>query len=503
MRAAFLALLLFCSPAYAATEAPPTPFPVQLAAAVFGTAFGFIQSRSLEVATVEQIALSGLRGITSLDGTLAVERRASLLYLVRAGTSVHQRGVPPSDTAADWGAATADMASAAWDASSAVRRAGTQGLISAVFDEVFNRLDPYSRYVPPFQANDDRARRSGDAGAGLELVQVNGAVVVQTVNGDGPGADAGITPGERVVAVDGQPVRGQTLAEVRDWISGIEGTEVTITLRDRKGRTRTATLERAVVPPETVFARRSGNLLLIRIAGFNADTEQRFSNELMRMLAPPARVTGLVLDLRGNRGGLLRQAVAATDLLLEHGVVARTEGRNPAAVNEFRATPGDLAAARPVVVLIDGRSASAAEVMAAGLAGRGRAVLVGSATLGKGLVQTIAVLPDGGELFVSWSRILSADGWPIQGLGVLPQICTSLGAEFVIQQLASLSKGTLRLAQALERHRAARAPLSGAEEVAVRAACPAATGREADFALARTLLGSPKAYAAALLQPLP
>ncbi len=156
----------------------------------------------------------------------------------------------------------------------------------------------------------------------------------------------------------------------------------------------------------------------------------------------------------------------------------------------------------PVVVLVDGRTASAAEVLAAALADRGRAVVVGSATLGKGLVQTIAPLPDGGELFVTWSRILAPRGWPIQGLGVLPQVCTSLGRDVLAHQLAALAEGAQPMLAAVTLHRSARAPLPPAEIVAIRHACPAAGGRETDLEAAHTLIDNPAAYAAALLPPL-
>jgi carboxyl-terminal processing protease len=164
---------------------------------------------------------------------------------------------------------------------------------------------------------------------------------------------------------------------------------------------------------------------------------------------------------------------------------------------------GELAVNIPVVVMVDGRTASAAEILAAALADRGRGVIVGSSTLGKGLVQTIAPLPDGGELFVTWSRVLAPRGWPIQGLGVLPQVCTSLGLDALGSQLASLARGRQPMAQALATHRNARAPLPPAQILAMRNACPAAEGRESDLDTARVLIHDPAAYAAALLPALP
>jgi carboxyl-terminal processing protease len=212
----------------------------------------------------------------------------------------------------------------------------------------------------------------------------------------------------------------------------------------------------------------------------------------------------VVVDLRGNRGGVLQQAVAAAAMLQANGVVAITSGRDPDAAHVFTADGRDLARYLPVVVLVDGGSASAAEILAASLADQRRAVVVGSSTLGKGLVQTILPLPDGGELLVTWSRVLAPLGWPIQALGVLPQVCTSLGQEALDRQLAALAQGRQPMAAALARERAARAPVPPAEALELRAACPAAVGpaaagQDADLAAARFLISSPDAYATALL----
>ena len=196
------------------------------------------------------------------------------------------------------------------------------------------------------------------------------------------------------------------------------------------------------------------------------------------MQPPPS---GIILDLRGNRGGLLREAVEAANLLLPSGVVTYTAGRDPDADHVWRSEPGEIAAGVPVVLAIDGRTASAAEILAAALTDRGRAVAVGSATLGKGLVQTIAPLPDGGELFVTWSRVLAPRGWPLQGLGVMPQVCTSLGEADLARQLAALAEGEQPMQHAIDAERLARAPLTPERIVAIRNACPAAEGREADL----------------------
>ena len=211
---------------------------------------------------------------------------------------------------------------------------------------------------------------------------------------------------------------------------------------------------------------------------------------------PPAAI---VVDLRGNRGGLLRQAVTSVALLADHGVIAATAGRDPEATHDWRIDGGDLTHGLPVIVLVDGRTASASEIMAAALADLGRGVVVGSTTLGKGLVQTLTRLPDGGELFVTWSRVLAPRGWPIQTLGVMPQVCTSGGADETQKALSDLADGDLANAKALARSRAARAPLPVAEALEIRAACPASEGRDEDIAAAKFLVAHPSAYKAALL----
>lgn len=478
------------------------PYKPELARTVFATALEFIAPRALETVSIQQLALWGLRGVNTLDPALMPQLSERTVLLRRAGATLFQQPAPADEDAAGWGLLVADLTTTAWNASSTIQGAGGQAVVTSFFDELFNHLDPYSRYVPPDAADEDRARRSGEAGAGLQLTKVGQNFFVQGVNADGPAAEAGMRPGDQVTAVDEQPTRGEELETVLGWISGLEGASVSLTFRSRNGRTRTVELERAILPPETVFPSRTGDAVLIRISAFASDTDQRFERELSRHISRPG-VRGLIIDLRGNRGGLLRQAVTATDLLLDGGVIATTAGRNPQAAHAWQAEPGDITRRKPIVVLVDGRSASAAEIMAGAIEDRGRGVVVGSATLGKGLVQTLITLPDGGELFLSWSRVLAPGGWPIQALGVLPQVCTSLGEDQLARQLASLEKGANPMATALARHRAARAPLPPAEIVELRSACPAAEGRDADLTTARYLVAHPQAYAAALLTPTP
>lgn len=500
IRSAGLLILLLIVPAHAQPAA--VGFDPHLVTSVYATALAFMAPRTLEPVPVSQLTLWGLHGLTALDPELNADARDGKLRLAARERVIAERPAPPDGDINGWAAAATDLATAAISSSAPVRRAGTQGVIQSFFDEMFNHLDPYSRYVAPGDANEDRERRIGRAGLGLQLIQRGTVVAVAAAVSDGPGALAGIRPGDAILAVDGRTARSQDSVTVGHWIAGPEQTQVTIAWRSRDGRTHSAVIERAMVPPETVYAQRFGDMLVVQVTEFNRSTNVHLARAIEDGFAAQHPPDGIVLDLRGNRGGLLRQAVEAADMVLPAGIVAITAGRDPDANRIWRSANGELIENVPIVVLVDGRTASAAEILSAALSDRGRAVVVGSSTLGKGLVQTIAPLPDGGELFVTWSRVLAPLGWPIQGLGVMPQVCTSLGQSSLDWQLAALASGREPMAPAIAAERAARPPLTPAQILSIRNACPAAEGRESDLDAARVLIHDPASYASALLPPL-
>jgi carboxyl-terminal processing protease len=489
--------------ARAQAEAPASSvFDQDRLTAIYTEALTFIAPRILDPVQVPQLTLWGLQGLTALDSALRVVTRETRLQLLRDGQVVADLPVPKDDAAPSWAKAAAGLTAASLAVSAPVRRAGNYGIIQGFFDQMFGRLDPYSRYVPPVEAKEDRARRAGRAGLGLALGQRGALIEVRSVVRDSPAAIVGIRPGDILSAIDGQRTQDQDPGTIAAMLSGHEGSAVTLSWHGRDGRTRDAQLIRVMVPPETVFAQRFADVLVLRITSFSNSTASHLALSVQDALSEPHPVDGIVLDLRENRGGLLRQAVTAADAFLPAGVVATTVGRDPDSMNVWRSAEGELAENVPLVILVDGRTASAAEILAAALADRGRAVVVGSATVGKGMVQTIDPLPDGGELFVTWSQTLAPLGWPLQGLGVLPQVCSSLGQETLNRQLASLSTGFQPMAEAIRRSRAARIPVAASEVLEIRAPCPAAEGRAADLEAARLLISNPAAYAAALLAPM-
>lgn len=487
------------------------PFPREPVQAVLAVALGAVLERHLERAAPADLGLWTLRGLEVMEPLLKAELRSGTLLLNAGDRLLAARPLPPATSPGEAAAeplalGIAALFEAAWRASPELRRAGPERMLRSGFEELFNHLDPYSRYLTPEEAQGARARRIGQVGLGLRLAAGRGDdVVLAAITSGGPAAEAGLRLGDRVLAIDGQPISGRDLARAATLLEGPAGTEVLLRLqRPAGGRRFEARLLRSLLAPETVHVELRDEILWLQLENFSSATDRNVMAALVEHFRTgsgagrPRRARGVVLDLRGNRGGLLGQAVAVAGAFLPGGVVARTAGRHPDADRVYIASATDLTAGAPVVVLVDGRSASAAEIVAAALADRGRAVVVGTVTTGKGLVQVVVPLPNGGELLVTWSRVLAPLGWPIQGLGVLPALCTSLGTEAAAGSLARLRQGIPPMGAALARQRQARAPVPASEIAALRDSCPPAEGRPADAAMARQLLAEPESYGAAL-----
>jgi carboxyl-terminal processing protease len=477
-------------------------FDAARAGAVWGTALAFIAPRTLDPVGIPQMAVWGLSGITALDPDLTVQAQSGKLLLYGPNQILFATAAPPPGEAAAWGEACAAVARHAFAASTTLRRAGTEGVIRSFFDELFNHFDPYSRYEAPHEADEDRATRLGHAGLGLTLGREGSKILVARVAPSGPADQAGMAPGMAVLAIDGIATAGQHLTALQERLSGTLGTTIDLTVRPPKSLPQTISLTRGIVPTQSVFGAMDDGIAVIRVIGFDHDTGEQFAASLDSLLQGTPAPKGIVIDLRGNRGGVLRQSALSVDTLLSHGIIVHTIGRNPAADKWFRAEGADIARGLPVIVLVDGGTASAAEVFSAALADNDRAVVIGSSTLGKGLVQNLTNLPGGGELFVTWSRMIAPRGWPLQGLGVFPQVCVSLGTNVLDQQIADLKSGFNMLAKPLAETRSARAPMPLAEVLALRDSCPAAVGANGYFAAATALIDDPVAYRAALIRPL-
>ena len=300
-------------------------------------------------------------------------------------------------------------------------------LIEAAINGMLTSLDPHSSYLPPKAFEDMQVQTRGEfGGLGIEVTQENGFVkVVSPIDGT-PAAEAGIKAGDFITHVDGEPVQGLTLNEAVDLMRGPVGSEIVITIvREGVDEPFDVSIVRDTIKIRAVRARLEGDVVVLRISSFTDQTFPNLKEGIEKMVKEAGgmdKVSGFVLDLRNNPGGLLNQAILVADAFLDKGEIVSTRGRNPQDSERYNATPGDLAQGKPIVVLINGGSASASEIVSGALQDHRRAVLVGTKSFGKGSVQTIIPMQGNGAIRLTTARYYTPSGRSIQALGITPNI---------------------------------------------------------------------------------
>ena len=300
-------------------------------------------------------------------------------------------------------------------------------LIEAAINGMLTSLDPHSSYLSPKAAADMRVQTRGEfGGLGIEVTQQDGFVkVVSPIDGT-PADAAGIEAGDFITHVDGETVLGLTLNQAVEMMRGPVGSEIIITVvREGEDEPFDVSIIRDTIKLTAVRSRVEGSSVVLRITTFNDQTYPNLSDGIAKQveeLGGIDNVNGFVLDLRNNPGGLLSQAIRVSDAFLEKGEIVSTRGRDPQDGDRYNASPDDLAEGKPIVVLINGGSASASEIVAGALQDHRRAVVVGTRSFGKGSVQTVMPLGGDGAMRLTTARYYTPSGRSIQALGVSPDI---------------------------------------------------------------------------------
>lgn len=308
-----------------------------------------------------------------------------------------------------------------------VEEVDSKKLIEAAINGMLTSLDPHSSYLNAEDAAEMNTQTRGEfGGLGIEVTQEDGFVKVIAPMDDTPAAAAGILAGDFITHVDGESVQGITLDEAVDKMRGPVGTDIVITVvREDVPEPFDVTITRATIKITAVRSRVVGKTAVIRITTFSDQTYSGLETEIAKSIEEIGgidAVEGFVLDLRNNPGGLLRQSILVSDAFLNEGEIVSTRGREPSESTRETATLGDLAQGKPMVVLINGGSASASEIVAGALQDHRRAIVVGTKSFGKGSVQTLVSLKDGGQMRITTARYYTPSGRSIQSLGVMPDI---------------------------------------------------------------------------------
>ena len=305
-----------------------------------------------------------------------------------------------------------------------VEEVSDEELIEAAITGMLTSLDPHSSYLNAKNFKDMQVQTRGKfGGLGIEVTMENGFVKVVSPIDDTPASRSGIKPGDFITHLDGKPVLGLTLGEAVELMRGKVGSDIRLTIKRENTAAFDVTITRAVIPLRTVRSRVEGDIAYVRISSFSQPTTDGLKKAMAKLKTELGdEFKGLVLDLRNNPGGLLDQAVGVSDAFLEQGEIVSTRTREKEQHQRFNARPGDLADGKPIVVLINGGSASASEIVAGALQDHKRAIILGTKSFGKGSVQTIMPLGRHGAMRLTTARYYTPSGRSIQAVGIDPDI---------------------------------------------------------------------------------
>jgi carboxyl-terminal processing protease len=368
-----------------------------------------------------------------------------------AGFGIALSVLPEAKGASDMGAyQSLDLFSNAFERVRAnyVRPVQDSELVNAAIQGMVTSLDPHSSYMDAKAYNDMQITTKGEfGGVGIEVTQEDGLIkVISPIDGT-PAAKAGIKSGDRIAGIDGTSIAGLPLNDAIDKMRGPAGSKITLTiLREGEKKPFDVTLQRAVVQVDADTWRREGDVGYIRLPGFNEQTAsglEKGIRELKKQIGPG--IKGYIIDLRNNPGGLLDQAIQVSSDLLNGGEVVSTRGRHPEDTQRYDAKGGgDITGGKPIIVLVNAGTASASEIVGGALQDHKRATIVGMTSFGKGSVQTIIPLGEGGgALRLTTARYFTPSGHSIQAQGIIPDIAVAQGDEGNVPKIARPSEADL------------------------------------------------------------
>lgn len=454
-----------------------------------------IQQIYIDEPIVSDLAVAGLKGLRRIEPDFDVVRQNDIVRISYRDSDAGYVKAPRSNDAYAWASTVSQLLDNGRRLSGKLNEARSEEIYTALFQSLATKLDPYSRYSGAGEARENRASRDGFGGIGVTIVPHDDGVEITDVANGLPAEKSGIEVGDVIVAIDGESASGLDLQDVALMLQGPVNELVDLVIQRDGDDPLQVSVERTHITPQTVFYRRDGDFAVIELTSFNAETAASIAQAVHHARSDMGDgMRGIIMDLRNNPGGLLHQAVRVADLFLESGRIISTRGRHRDSLQVFDATPGDIAEGAPIAVLVNGYSASAAEILAAALQDRGRAVIIGSTSYGKGTVQTVLRMPNDGELILTWARLHAPSGYGMHGLGVVPTICTSGATDIAtVVNTAFDEKAAWRRMLAIRRN---YAKASKAERKAVKDYCHTEdkSAETFDLKVAKKLLAVQKGY---------
>lgn len=327
-----------------------------------------------------------------------------------------------------------------------VEKVTDKELIEAAINGMLQSLDPHSSYLNAESFDEMKVQTKGEfGGLGIEVTMENGLVKVVSPIDETPAAKAGIKSGDYISHIDEEPVMGLSLSEAVEKMRGLVNTKIKVTII-REGQEKfDVTITRAIIKITSIKTKSEKDVGYLRITSFTQKTYKNLVKEFNKLNKDMnGNMKGLVLDLRNNPGGLLNQAVSVSDAFLERGEIVSTRGRDNKGEQRFNATKGDITNGLPIVILINGGSASASEIVAGALQDHKRGILMGTKSFGKGSVQTIIPVTSKGAVRLTTARYYTPSGTSIQAKGIDPDIYVPQSKIEVLEKRTSRKESDLR-----------------------------------------------------------
>jgi carboxyl-terminal processing protease len=327
-----------------------------------------------------------------------------------------------------------------------VEKVTDKELIEAAINGMLQSLDPHSSYLNAESFDEMKVQTKGEfGGLGIEVTMENGLVKVVSPIDETPAAKAGIKAGDYISHIDEEPVMGLSLSEAVEKMRGLVNTKIKVTVI-REGQEKfDVTITRAIIKITSIKTKSEKDVGYLRITSFTQKTYKNLVKEFNKLNKNMnGNMKGLVLDLRNNPGGLLNQAVSVSDAFLERGEIVSTRGRDNKGEQRFNATKGDITNGLPIVILINGGSASASEIVAGALQDHKRGILMGTKSFGKGSVQTIIPVTSKGAVRLTTARYYTPSGTSIQAKGIDPDIYVPQSKIEVLEKRTTRKEADLR-----------------------------------------------------------
>lgn len=378
----------------------------------------------LEVSDPKTLVERALKGVIQQSSSLNIITYKNAILLEKNHQFLARFTSPYSQDTEEWVNFANTIIAKARQSDPQLSAMSQDSLHKVFFNTILKSLDPYSRYVDPFEANVNRLMREGN-NLGILISKNPTGIVIAALIAQGSAVNAGLKKEDYIIAINGKSLHALDIPQIYQLLYDPSLNPLSLTIQRDHSTPFEITIDQSYHKNTSVKVFVQDKILYIKITNFNELTVPLILDQTTSIITSMQQdLEGVVLDLRSNPGGLLLSAVEVADLFLDQGVITIVKGRNPQSYQFFEATKGDHFLRLPTVVIINGRSASAAEILTAALKDNKRAIIIGSTSYGKGTVQTIPSLSNNAEISITWANFYSPNGDPINIKGIIPNLCS-------------------------------------------------------------------------------